>query len=294
MVYDKEIEALIKLLDDPDRDVYQMVSSRLAVRGQEIIPRLERAWEETHDILSQQRLEDIIQDIQFKNVLEGFSIWIDSGSDSLLEGAYWIAKYQYPDLELKQLEDEMGKITRDVWLELNNNLTALEKVRIINHLLFEVYKFSLNRTNIHAPQNSYINLVFEGKKTNAVSMAIVYLCLTWELNLPVFAIKFPKTILLGFHDEYIPQDKLAEKPENYLFFLNPLNRGAVFGKKELDYYMQQSKIEPSEVFFHKASNAELIQKMLSTLIADYERSGFTDKVKDLNTLLSCFKSLDKK
>lgn len=291
---EKEINSLIKLLDDPDKDVFQMVSSRLIGRGLEIVPRLERAWEESRDLLTQQRLEDIIQDIQFRNVLEGFTGWIESGAVNLLEGAFWVAKYQYPDLELKEIEDELNKITRDIWLELNNNLTGLEKVRIVNHILYDVYKFSLNRTNIHAPQNSYINLVFEGKKTNAASMAIVYLCLAEELNLPVYAIRFPHTILLGYLDEYIPQDQLKEKPENYLFFLNPLNRGAVFGKKELEYYMQQSKIESSEVFYHKSDNPELIQKLLATLIADYEKSGFTDKVSDLNTMLNCFKSVEKK
>lgn len=291
---DKEIDALIQLLDDPDKEVFLAVSYRLVNEGLEIVPRLERAWESSHDILTQQRLEDIIQDIQFRNVMTGFGDWINSGSESLLEGAFWIAKYQYPDLELSDLENELSKITRDVWLELNNNLTALEKIRIVNHVLFEVYKFSMNRTNIHAPQNSYVNLVFEGKKTNAVSMAIVYLCVTEELGLPVYSIKFPHSIVLGYLDEYIPQDKLAEKPESYLFFLNPLNRGAVFGKKELDYYIQQSKIEPSEVFYHKASYADLIQKLLIVLIANYEKSGFTDKVRDLNTLLNLFKTTEKK
>jgi len=291
---EKEINSLIKLLDDPDKDVFLMVSSRLIGKGLEIVPRLERAWEESRDLLTQQRLEDIIQDIQFRNVLEGFNGWIESGAESLLEGAFWVAKYQYPDLELKEIEDELNKITRDIWLELNNNLTGLEKVRIVNHILYDIYKFSLNRTNIHAPQNSYINLVFEGKKTNAASMAIIYLCLAEELNLPVYAIRFPHSILLGYLDEYIPQDQLKEKPENYLFFLNPLNRGAVFGKKELEYYMQQSKIEPSEVFYHKSDNSELIQKLLATLITDYEKSGFTDKVSELNTMLNCFRSVEKK
>lgn len=290
---EKEIDALILLLDDPDKDIFHAVSSKLISRGLEIVPRLERAWEESHDILSQQRLEDIIQNIQFVNVVEGFRNWIARGSESLLEGAFWVAKYQYPDLELKQVEDELGKITRDTWLEMNNNLTALEKVRIVNHVLFEVYKFSMNRTNIHAPQNSYINLVFEGKKTNAVSIVIIYLCLAEELGLPVYAIKFPHSIILGYMDEYIPQEQLKLQPENYLFFLNPMNRGAVFGKKELEFYMQQSKLEPSMSYYYKSSNSEIIQKLLITLIANYEKSGFADKIKDLNTLLDIFKSVEK-
>ncbi len=287
---DKEVDALIKLLEDPDKDIYQMVSSSLIRRGLEIIPRLELAWEESPDIISQQRLEDIIQRIQFKNLLEGFADWIASGSENLIEGAYWVAKYQYPDLELGVLNNELAKISRDIWIELNNNLTAAEKIKIVNHFIFDIHKFSINRTNIHAPHNSYLNLVLEGKKANAVSMAVVYLCITELLNLPVYAIRFPQTIILGYLDEYIPQDKLQDKPENYLFFLNPLNRGAVFGKKELEFYMRQSKIENSELFFTKTNNRDLIWKLLSKLIADYEKSGFTDKVKDLNIMLNFFNS----
>lgn len=291
---DKEIRALIQLLDDPDRTIYQTVSNQLIHMGMDIIPKLERAWEESSDLLAQERLEDIIQGIQFKFVLNGFQSWIDQGAADLLEGAFWVAKYQYPDLELSNLEAELSKISRNIWVELNNKLTALEKIRIINHILFEVQKFSMNRTNMHAPQNSYINLVLEGKKANAVSMSVLYLCLTAELDLPVYPIQFPQGLLLGYFDEYIPQEKMDEHSDECLFYLNPLNRGAVFGKKELDHFIRQTKLTPSDHYFKKEDNAGLIKKLIRTLISDYEKSGFVDKINDLYLLLDAFKEKKEK
>ena len=42
---EREIDALIRLLDDGDAEVYQQVQSRILTLGKEVIPMLESAWE---------------------------------------------------------------------------------------------------------------------------------------------------------------------------------------------------------------------------------------------------------
>ena len=72
----------------------------------------------------------------------------------MLEGVYLIAKYQYPDLRFEDVREKIEIVKKDVWLELNENLTALEKVKILNHIIFDIHKFSLNNANFYSPQNS--------------------------------------------------------------------------------------------------------------------------------------------
>ena len=65
-----EINALIRLLDDPDSVVFDTVSSKIQEKGIDIIPELEKAWEIALNEKVQSRLENIIQRIQTVYVKE--------------------------------------------------------------------------------------------------------------------------------------------------------------------------------------------------------------------------------
>ena len=70
-----EINALVKLLDDPDENIYQQVQQRLLEYGNDAISHLESAWEQSLDTLLQERIENIVHTIQFNNVKEDLNLW---------------------------------------------------------------------------------------------------------------------------------------------------------------------------------------------------------------------------
>ena len=45
--------------------------------------------------------------------------------------AFLINKFQYPDIKEDEVIEKIDQIKKDIWLEINENLTALEKVKII-------------------------------------------------------------------------------------------------------------------------------------------------------------------
>ncbi|HET7818190.1 MAG TPA: hypothetical protein VFL70_02680 [Bacteroidia bacterium] len=53
----KELNALLSLLDDPDKNVYQHVREKLLSIGNEAIPALENVWENSFDVTMQTRLK---------------------------------------------------------------------------------------------------------------------------------------------------------------------------------------------------------------------------------------------
>ncbi len=291
----KDIQALIHLLDDPDAEISDVVTGNLKKLGTEVIPELENAWEKYTDHHYQEKIENIIHDIQFTNVKTNLRQWKDSGALDLQEGAFWIARYQFPDLEISDIEQEINRITRDIWLEFNNRLTALEKVRIMNHIIFDVHRFSKNK-HVHAPRSSYINQVLESRKGNAVSLGIIYLLVAKQLDIPIRGISLPKIFLLAYMDEPGPirsvlKNAIKKRPsgKEVLFYINPYNRGAVLGKKEIDHYLQLQKMEPQKSWYEPCSNEEIIMRLLLNLIISYEKSGFADKVNDLQELLNIIK-----
>lgn len=283
----KELTALISLLDDPDESVFQQVSMKFLSMGQEIIPALEDAWEHSFDTLIQNRIENIIHQIQFDLIKDALKQWSHPEDQNLLEGALLVARYQYPDIDFSKIKKQIEQIKHDVWLELNENLTALEKVKIINHILFDVHNFSGNTNNYHAPQNSYINNVLESKKGNPLLLSIIYTIVAQSLDIPIYGVNLPEHFILCYVDVEHMSVPSVEGNEggNILFYINPFSKGTVFGQKEIDAFLKQLKLEKLPSFYEPCSNLEIISRLLRNLIASYEKLGYPDKSEELKMLL---------
>jgi regulator of sirC expression with transglutaminase-like and TPR domain len=285
----KEIMAMISLLDDPDRDVIDAVTGNLLRQGTSVIPELEKAWEITLDEKLQIKLENLIQEIQFNMVKENLNRWITTGAEYILEGAFYVARFQFPAITLDKINEQVETMRKDVWIEINNNLTALEKVKILNYIIFNLHKFTRNNTDFYSPQNSYINQVFETKKGNPISLAIVYLSVAWKLGLPIYGVNLPKNFILAYKDEFRHHDA-EDESEDILFYINPYNRGAVLGRREIDYFITQQQLKPQPSFYVPCSNREIIIRLINNLILSYEKIGYAQKITRLKDLLRVIES----
>lgn len=282
----KEISALISLLDDPDEHVFEEVKNKLLSMGHDVIPELESAWESSFDALIQNRIENIIHKIQFEKIVAEFKNWASPLNQKLFDGALLIARYQYPDLDEKKIIKQIEQVKQDVWLELNNNLTALEKVRVINHIIFDIHNFSGNTMNYHAPQNSYINNVLESKKGNPLSLSILYAIVAQDLGIPVYGVNLPEHFVLAYVDTGGVASLPAESVDKILFYINPFSRGSVFSKKEVDSFLRQLRLQPQPSFYEPCSNLDIIKRNLRNLINSYEKLGYAEKVNELERLHS--------
>jgi regulator of sirC expression with transglutaminase-like and TPR domain len=279
----KEITALISLLDDPDEKIFGSIKDKLLDIGEKVIPVLEDAWESSFSPLLQTRIENIIHRIQFERVLESLKEWKRDNSDNLWLGALLIARYQYPDLKEDKLEKQIQLIKQDVWLELNENLTALEKVRVINHILFDVHRYSGNTENYNAPENSYINKVIENKKGNPLTLAIIYLIIAKQLQMPIFGVNLPQHFVMAYVDENDLTDN--EWEDKILFYINPFSKGAVFSRREIDMFLKQLNLSPEKMYYTPCSNINIIERLLRNLVSAYNKLGHPDKVAELEEML---------
>ena len=282
----KEIIALITLLDDPDETIYSEVRNRFIVLGPPAIPHLETAWENSFEALMQKRIETIIHSIQFEALQKGLKDWADHESDDLLKGILIIARYQYPDLDEPKIRKQLSQIKQDVWLELHDDLTALEKVKIINHILFEVHGFSGNITNYHAPQNSFINNVLESKKGNPLMLSVIYALVCKELNIPVYGINLPQHFVLAYVNDFANLMDVNNKTlsNNILFYINPFSKGLIFSQKDIDQFLKQLNLDPDNKYYLPCSNVEIVKRCLNNLVFSYEKLGYAEKLKELKTL----------
>jgi regulator of sirC expression with transglutaminase-like and TPR domain len=282
----KEIIALITLLDDPDDGIYSEVKNRFIILGPPAVPHLETAWENSFDAVMQKRIEGIIHTIQFKALQNALKHWSEHEQDDLFKACVIISRYQYPDIDEAKLKKQLHQIKQDVWLELHDDLTAVEKVKIINHILFEVHQFSGNITNYHAPQNSFLNVVLETKKGNPVMLSVIYALICKELNIPIYGVNLPQHFVLAYVNDFTNLFDPSHKSlsDNILFYVNPFSKGLIFNQEDVDSFIKQLNIEPDAKYYLPCSNLDIIKRIINNLIFSFDKMGYAEKVNELKEL----------
>ena len=146
-----EIKALVSLLDDEDTQIISHVEEKILSLGTPIIPFLEVEWENNFNPQVQRRIEDLIHTLQFILLKERITEWYNTPDHDLITGMWLVATYQYPDLELLKLRQELEQIYYETWLEFKPDLYPFDQVKIINSVFFNKLKFGVNTKNFHSP-----------------------------------------------------------------------------------------------------------------------------------------------
>ncbi|AYL98750.1 transglutaminase-like domain-containing protein [Mucilaginibacter celer] len=286
MINPNEVNSLIRLLDDPDGEIFEHVYSKLLSYGAEAISYLESAFEQAFDPILQERIANLVHEIQFGNLKNDLKLWNQSGAFDLLQGILIINRYQYPDLDEQKVINQIEAIKRDIWVQMMNEASPKEQIKLINHVFYNIYGFSGNTANHLDPQNSYLSQVLETKKGNQISLAIIYSIVAQKLDIPVYGVNLPQHFILAYLDE----SRQSEFESGILFYINAFNKGFLFGRRDVDMFLKQLNLKFDKQFYEPCSNTDIIKRVIRNLISAYENLGSVDKVRELNELLGIMES----
>jgi regulator of sirC expression with transglutaminase-like and TPR domain len=270
---DNELKALVSLLDDDDDQIVDHVEQKIRSLGTEAIPFLEQAWETILNPKVQTRIEELIHDLQYELLKDRIRVWYNSEDQDLLTGLWLIATYQYPDLELEKLKQELEQIYYEAWLEFRPDLYPFDQVKVINGVLFNKLKFGANSKNFHSPGNSMINVVLETRKGNPISLCIVYMMVAQKLKLPIHGVNLPNLFILTY------------KEENLQFYINVFNKGLIFSRQDIENYIHELKLTPQDSFFEPCSSLEIVRRVFRNLIMSFDKMGEHEKAEEVKELL---------
>lgn len=260
-----ELRALMQLLDDPDPEVYQSVCNRIISIGNEAIPNLEKIWESADNSFIQERIEMLIHTMQTGAVENAMEIWTKEEQEDLTKGLYLISKYHFPDLTQEKFSQQIDKIRRNVWLELNPYLTALEQTNVLSGILFQYYQFKSEELDYSRPANFIPASLTESKTGNAVSIGILQ-CLIAQLSeIPLRIIQIPEQIILG----YFKRSTLLNShflPNEILFYVDGAN-GQLYSYAEVEKYLKKMNVADTTNCFQPLSN----QKIMALLLEEYAK-----------------------
>ncbi|UYZ63214.1 transglutaminase-like domain-containing protein [Hymenobacter weizhouensis] len=271
----KEIKALISLLDDPE--VAPQIQERIQTLGESIIPFLEESWEETLDPQQQQRLEDLIHHLQFEGLQQRLRVWRDSGGENLLEGMWLLNSYQYPDADLQSLNRAIEQLRFEAWTLLQPAMHPADQVQALNHVLFRTHKFAANTQNFHSPANSMLHRVLETRRGNPLTLCVIYLLVAQRLGLPVFGVNLPNLFVLTYRSE----NRQVEP-----FYINCYNRGLILSRTDIEHYIAQLNLTPNDMFYEPCSHIDIVRRALRNLQLSFEKLQEPAKAAEVAILLN--------
>ena len=269
-----ELKALVSLLDDEDTQIVSHVEEKIRSLGTSIIPFLEVEWETNFNPQVQRRIEELIHTLQYELLKERITEWYESPDQDLLTGMWLVSTYQYPDLELLKLKQELEQIYYETWLEFKPDLYPFDQVKVVNSVLFNKLKFGANTKNFHSPGNSLINIVLESRKGNPITLCVIYLLVAQKLKLPVSGVNLPNLFVLTYKDERHAQ-----------FYINAFNKGLIFSRQDIENYINELHLTPQASFFEPCSSLEIIRRVFRNLIMSFDKMGEHAKAEEVKELL---------
>lgn len=281
----QQLSTLIQLLDDPDYEVYNQVSKEILNTGIAALEILENAWLGINNELHRTRIEDLIHDIQFQEVFGDFKKWCQAGAIDLLEGYLIACRLRYPNLIKDSVVSEIEILTRQVWLELNDNLTSVEKVKILNHILFGIHGIGGEYTDSNNPDTYFLNHLVQTRHGNAVSIGILYIIVAQKLELPVYGVDLPGNFIVCYTHPYMEISNDFSPVHQVKFYINPLSGGAIFSRKEITFYLEQANMEAKPSYFNPASNKAILRRWFTDLLAAMQLRGELSITSDIEELL---------
>jgi len=281
--------ALLHLVDDPDKEVFDTVADRLLRYGKDIIPNLEQLWEVTEDEDVQYRIEHLIHRALFTDLQQELAEWGKEKMPSLFKGALLIARYRYPDLNVQNYLRQLDQMRRNIWLELNSYLMPLEQINIVNSILYNYYKLQGHEITERDPNLFFINHTMESKQGNAYSIGVLYLALCELLDIPIFAVDLPRQFVIAFFDtqySFLMPD--TEPQQTIQFYIDPVN-GMVYTQNDVEVYLRKIKVAREENYFQPLSNKAVIMRMLEEMATTYDAAQQEDKSQEMYQLISVLK-----
>ncbi len=290
----KHLLALLSLLDEPSDDIFKTLEMELVSMGVDVIPTLEKKWESVSSELAQNRIVELIHKIQFNDVKQQLKMWAQNGGNDLFYGAYLVAKYHFPNLSYEMMNEVMNIIRRDIWFEINDQQSALEKIRAFNRVFFSQYKFQRNPTDLFSIKNSLINSVLESKRGNDISLGILYMVLCQRLSLPVYGVNLPINFITAYMNVHPSPISIKKEPKDIssidlsystiLFFINPFIDGVILSKRDIDLFLEDQNIPSNPSYFRPTNNIQIINILLHNLESCYDVGNSLVNVDEIQQL----------
>ena len=253
----QKLESLLFLLDEPDEHLYINIANAIVSCGEVVLPLLKNKLGQTTDSYLKERLESLIDVVERQCVVDKLNSWHDKREYDLLEPYFILSKYKFPKSDWNSIGFQMIMIIEQVEKELNYNLTPLEQVRILNHIIYNINKFKGDKIAVGNQDYYYVNKLLETHIGNPFSLGMLYCIVAERINLPIYPVVLPHHFVLA----YCKKTRHFPQLEDVLFYINPFDNGIVLTRKDIRNYLNQLNVNPELKYFEPTRNTSVIKNI---------------------------------
>lgn len=268
----EELESLVALMDDRDTVVTELVNSRLASQGPEIVRSLRNRSERETDPARKALIVERAKALNNEFKLADFQDFTTRapGPLSLFEGSWIISSMLDWTLQRERYEDLFFRCSQAYLAEGSDQRTGVENIRILNHIFYHRLKFTLYDVQLRDPQYALVSDVLKSRGGNPFALAFIYLMICQIAGLPVELLCFPG----GFVPAYVEGGKI-------LFYINLYRGGELFPQDRLDTFMKATGLQIDKSAFRRRDESAMLTLYLESLL--YIHAG--RKNEKMSTLL---------
>ncbi len=264
----KSLAALSVLLEDPDQNTFNAVMESL--QHKDVVQDLDYLWKTSDNELVLDRLDQLMHKIRFNQIKEALVKWKQNGAD-IIEGAWLMATYQYPDIKLSDITAHIMQFVYDAYIRFNDDQKPEDKVAILNEVVLS--KLKITTREFH---HSFIHTTLDAKLGSDLMLAIIYMGVAQKLYLPIYGVPMPQIFLLAYVDSPTLNQGYASQ-KNVAFFINQIDHGTIYSEIR-PLANQPNSLRP-------CSNEITLATLVRVFLSHYEKKNAIDKVNELQTLL---------
>ncbi len=256
---ESQIRALIRLLSDEDERIVKMISGKLIDLGPCAIPLLQEAEIEQPEMA--ERIARILEEIRGRRLESELRELAAQPEDRIdLEvGAFLIARYAYPTLDVGAYTRQLDEMAREVRDRIGLRASGEETVKTLNRYLFVEQGFRGNTRNYYEVENSYLNRVLDRRTGIPISLSAVYLFVGRRLGLPVYGIGMPGHFLVKYESD------------RYKVFVDCFNGGVLLTERNCARFLAEAGYGFDERYLEKSPPRAMLIRMLKNLLAIYSK-----------------------
>ena len=269
----KQIKALVSLLDEENEENLHLIEEQIRSLGEKVIPFLEDQWDKDSSPEVQNKIADLIHSAQFITLKNNVETWFLKKEASVLEGMFLCAKYNYPNLELLSIKQQIKQLALDAAEFHDDSQHPYDQIRAFNRFFFTKNRFKANRKNFHNANNSFLNVVLESRMGNPLTLSVIYMLVAQQLGMPVYGVNFPNLFILTY------------KGVEEQFYINVYSSGLIFTTSDVDDYLDQLKLPKEEQFYKPCTDLEIVSRNMRNLVSAYKKENNTSRIDEIEELL---------
>ena len=269
---ERKIQALLRLLTDPNPKVASTIQQELVSLGEVVLPFLDHSEFATQGL--EARVEEIREDIRFSTIRRELEqLLTDEQQLNLESGTFLIARSAYPNLDVESYVRKLDDLAEEVRPRIHPTLPPEDASQILCEYLFQEKGFCGNRDQYYDPENSFFNRVLDRRTGIPITLCVLYLFISGRIGIPCVGVGMPGHFVVGIEDT------------DPALFIDCFNGGVFLQARDCEQFLTDAGVGFDESFLSRTPNDLILARMIRNLVSIFEKQDESKQVERLNSLI---------